>query len=75
MLSVSILLRLSPIPPFQMGGGMIPESLEPLLEEGSDMSWNSGFVTPLASSVTFPSLTSNEKKLLVPHSSHRNVGY
>lgn len=54
---------------------MIPESLEPLLEAGSDMSWNSGFMTPLASSVTCSSLTSNEKKVLVPHSSHRNVGY
>jgi len=39
------------------------------------MSWNSGFMTPLASNVTCSSLTSNEKKVLVPHSSHRNVGY
>jgi len=75
MLSVSILFRLSPIPPFQLGGGMIPESLEPLLEEGSDMSWSSGFMTPLTSSVTCSRLTSNEKKVLVPQSSHRNIGY
>jgi len=54
---------------------MIPESLEPSLEEGSDMSWNSGFMTPLASSVTCCSLTLNEKEVLVPQSSHRNVGY
>lgn len=75
MLSLSILFRLSPIPPFQLGGGMIPESLEPLLEEGSDTSWKSVFMTPLSSSVTCSSLTSNEKKVLVPQSSHRNVGY
>uniref|UniRef100_A0A2Z5TRX8 Putative breast cancer type 2 susceptibility protein n=1 Tax=Reticulitermes speratus TaxID=60591 RepID=A0A2Z5TRX8_9NEOP len=64
--------KLSPIPPLQMGGGAIPESLEPLLEEGSDMSWNSAFATPLASSVTFSGLTSSEKKVLMPHNSHRN---
>lgn len=75
MLSVSILFRLSPIPHFRLGSGVIPESLEPLLEEGSDMSWNSAFMTPVANNVTRSSLTSNEKKVLVPHSSHRNVGY
>ncbi|GFG37529.1 hypothetical protein Cfor_11582 [Coptotermes formosanus] len=72
VLSVLVLFRLSPIPPLQMGGGTIPESLEPLLEEGSDMSWNSAFVTPLARSVTCSSLTSSERKVLMPLNSHRN---
>lgn len=75
MPSVSILFRLSPIPPLSMGSGTVPKSLEPWLEEGSDMSWNSAFATPLANNVTWSSLNSTERKVLLPTSSSRNVSY
>jgi hypothetical protein len=58
-----------------MGSGTIPESLKPLLEEGSDMSWNSVFVTPLANNMTRSSLNSTERKVLMPSSSSKNVSY
>lgn len=73
--SVSNLFRLSPILPLPVGIGTIPKSLEPLLQEGSDISWNSEFVTPVANSVTRSSLNSTERKVLMPTSSSRNVSY
>ncbi|XP_069684155.1 breast cancer type 2 susceptibility protein homolog isoform X2 [Periplaneta americana] len=58
--------KLSPVVPLQVESGTIPESLEALLEEGSDVSWSSTFATPLASNATLSNLNSNEKKVFIP---------
>jgi hypothetical protein len=48
-----------------IGSETIPESLKPLLEEGSDTSWNSAFVT----------MNSTDRKVLMPTNSSKNVSY
>jgi hypothetical protein len=58
-----------------MGSVTIPESLKPLLEEESDTSWNSAFVTPRAYNMTCSSLSSADRKVLMPSNSSKNVSY
>ncbi|XP_021933107.1 uncharacterized protein LOC110836322 isoform X2 [Zootermopsis nevadensis] len=64
--------KLSPIPLLPMGSGTVPESLEPLLEDGSDMSWNSAFATPLSNIHTRSCLNSDERKVLMPTDSSKS---
>ncbi|KAJ9574868.1 hypothetical protein L9F63_007963 [Diploptera punctata] len=62
--------RLSPITPT---ASSVPESLEALLHDGSEISWSSAFATPLTSNVTCSRLGTEEKKLLIPCSASKNL--